>query len=283
MFERIATGFSLARCSAEVLWKDKKLIVFPILSGIACLFVLASFATPFLFHPEWLKPVADPVNGNHVPYWAWAVLFAYYFCSYFVVIFFNSALISCALVRFNGGEPTLADGLGVAVNRLPQIVAWALVSATVGVLLKVIENASDKIGSFISAILGMGWSILTYFVVPVLVVERVGPVEAVRRSMSILRKSWGEALVGNMGMDLFVFLLFIPVIVVAVVGALLLSVAAPLGIAVLVLAAVGFGLCLAIGPALHGIFLAALYQYAAHGAVPNGFDGSDLRQAFRRK
>jgi hypothetical protein len=283
MFDRIRTGFSLARCSAEVLWKDKKLIVFPILSGIACLLVLASFAAPFLFHQEWLKALFDDADGRHLPPWAWVVLFAYYFCSYFVVIFFNSALISCALVRFNGGTPTVADGLGVAVNRLPQILAWALVSATVGLLLKVVENAHEKAGAFLSAILGTAWSVITYFVVPVLVVERVGPIEAIRRSLSILRRTWGEALVGNMGMDLFVFLLFIPVIILAVVGGLLLAVVPPLGIAVLALAAVAFGLCLAIGPALHGIFLAALYQFAAHGEVPRGFDGRELRRAFQSK
>jgi hypothetical protein len=282
-FDRIARGFSLARCSGEVLWRDKKLIIFPILSGIACLFVMASFAAPFLIRQDLLKDFFDDQNGAHMPVWGWAVIFAYYFCSYFVVVFFNSALISCAIVRFNGGEPTLADGFGVAINRLPQILAWALVSATVGVLLKIVENVHEKAGAFISAILGTAWSITTYFVVPVLVVERVGPFEAIRRSLSILRRTWGEALVGNMGMDLFVFLLFIPVILLGVVGFLLLAVAPPLGIAVLVLAAVAFLLCLAISPALHGIFLAALYQYAAHGQVPSGFDAHDLRDAFGRK
>src|SRR5215831_7325821 len=110
MFDRLWTGFALARSSWQVLWTDKKLILFPVMSGIGCLFVLISFATPFLFHQEWLEAIFDEkVNGGQTPLWVWAVLFAYYFCSYFVVIFFNAALISCALVRFNGGTPTLAD------------------------------------------------------------------------------------------------------------------------------------------------------------------------------
>ncbi|HEV3144707.1 MAG TPA: DUF6159 family protein [Gemmataceae bacterium] len=283
MFDRISNGFSLAHCSWQVLMRDKKLIVFPILSGIACLLVLLSFAAPFFFHQEWLKPIFNDQDGVKMPWWGYIVLFAFYFCNYFVVVFFNSALISCALVRFNGGEATLGDGLRVAMARLPQIVAWALVSATVGVLLKVIENASNRVGEIVSALLGTAWSVLTYFVVPVLVVEKVGPIDAIRRSMEILKKTWGEALVGNMGMDLFVFLLFLPVIIVGVIGFALLGVMPPAGIALLVLAAVGVGLVAAIGPALHGIFLAAIYQYAAQGVVPDGFDKGMLRSAFTRK
>jgi hypothetical protein len=283
MFDRISNGFSLAQCSWRVLMEDKKLIVFPILSGIACFFVLASFVTPFFFHQEWLQPIFNNDDGVRVPWWAYLVLFAYYFCNYFVVVFFNSALISCALVRFNGGEPTLGDGLRVAVARLPQILAWALVSATVGVLLKVIENANDRVGEIISAILGVAWSVMTYFVVPVLVVESVGPINAIRRSMEILRRTWGESLIGNIGLDLFVFLLFLPVIIVGVIGFALLGTMPPVGIALLVLAAIGGGLVAAIGPALHGIFLAAIYQYAAQGSVPDGFDKGSLRSAFRRR
>src|SRR5262245_58261002 len=198
MFDRISNGFSLAHCSWRILMQDKKLIVFPILSGIACLVVLASFVTPFFFHQEWLKPIFNEEDGVKMPWWGYVVLFAFYFCNYFVVVFFNSALISCAIIRFNGGEPTLGDGLRMATARLPQILAWAAVSATVGVLLKVIENANDRVGEIVSAILGTAWSVITFFVVPVLVVEKVGPIEAIRRSVSILRKTWGEALVGNM-------------------------------------------------------------------------------------
>src|SRR5436309_12070400 len=108
-------------------------------------------------------------NNNPV-WWAWLVAFAFYFCTYFVIIFCNAALISCALLRFNGQNPTLGDGFRAAFARLPQIFAWALVSATVGVLLKLIEQAHEKVGEFVAGLLGTAWSILTYFVVPVMVV-----------------------------------------------------------------------------------------------------------------
>jgi hypothetical protein len=201
-----------------------------------------------------------------------------------VIIFFNSALISCALIRFSGETPTISDGLNAAASRMPQILAWALVSATVGVVLKAIESAHEKAGQIISAVLGTAWSVMTYFVVPVLVVEKVGPFAAIGRSIAILRKTWGEALIGNIGIGLFVFLLALPGILLLVAGVMLLmSASAALGIAVLVLAVLYLVLVSAASAALNGIFLSALYQYAAQGQVPGGFDRYSLEHAFRSK
>jgi hypothetical protein len=285
MFERFATSYALARSSWQVLRVDKQLLIFPVLSGLGCLFVLAGFAIPFLAHPQWLEFLDNRAQGiNQPPPWVYVAAFAYYFCSYFVVIFFNAALISCALVRFNGGTPTLADGLQAAASRLPQILAWALVSATVGVVLKAIENAHEKAGQIVSALLGTAWTVITYFVVPVLVVERVGPLDAVRRSIAILRQTWGEAFVGNMGIGFFVFLLALPWMGLGLIGGMIcMAGSTVLGALILAVAVAYFLVWLAIGPALNGIFVGALYQYAANGEVPEGFEPSVLKQAFRRK
>src|SRR5262249_5759623 len=159
---------------------------------------------------------------NRPPVWVYAVSFAFYFCTYFVIIFCNSALVSCAMLRFNGETPRLSDGFRVAMARLPQIFAWAVVSATVGVLLKVIENVHEKVGEIVASILGTVWSVVTFFVVPILVVEKVGPFTAISRSVSLLKKTWGEALVGNMGLNFILFLLFIPIILVFIAGIVVL-------------------------------------------------------------
>ncbi len=285
MFERLATSFALARSSWQVLRLDKQLLIFPLLSGLGCLLVLASFALPFLAHPQWLDFLDNRGQGiGQPPPWVYVVAFAYYFCSYFVVIFFNAALISCALVRFNGGTPTLADGFQAAASRLPQILAWALVSATVGVLLKALENAHEKIGEIVSALLGTAWTVITFFVLPVLVVERVGPFDAVRRSLAILRRTWGEALIGNMGIGFFVFLLALPWIGLSIIGGMVsMAGATVLGGIILALAVAYFLVWLAIGPALNGIFVGALYQYAANGRVPEGFEPDAMRRAFRHR
>jgi uncharacterized protein DUF6159 len=283
-FERISSGYELAVSSWHVLRQNKKLIVFPVLSGSACMLVLLAFAAPFLVHPQWLDFLdANARGGVHPPIWSYAVLFVYYFCNYFVITYFNAALISCAIISFNGGQPTLSDGIGAANSRLPQIFAWSLVSATVGVLLKLLENVHERLGAIISAVLGLGWSILTFFVVPVLVVEKVGPFEAITRSTAILKRAWGESLVSRWGIGLFMFLISLPGVILLVIGVMLMTTAIGLGIALIALAGLYLLALMAIGPTLNGICLAALYQYAADGRVPQQFDSDILSGAFARK
>src|SRR5437868_3370697 len=145
MFDRIANSFALARSSWEVLKRDKQLVLFPVLSGLGCVLVTLSFAVPLAVVA--LRGGFDQVQDNgQVPVWVYPLAFAFYFCNYFVIVFCNAALVSCALVRFGGETPTLADGFRAAASRLPQILAWSLVSATVGVLLKAVENAHEKGG-----------------------------------------------------------------------------------------------------------------------------------------
>lgn len=282
MFERLANGFELARSSWHVLREDKKLIVFPIISGLGCLLVLLSFGVPLAAFTRW-NDFMDNQNNFRPPVWMYAVAFAFYFCNYFVIVFCNSALISCALLRFNGESCTVGDGFQAAASRLPQILAWSLVSATVGVLLKVIENVHEKVGEIVSAILGTAWTITTYFVVPVLVVEKVGPFQAIRRSVQILRKTWGEALVGHFGIGLFMFLLCLPGILLLVLGGVLLATHGVIGVAVLFLGGVYLLGCMAVSSALDVIFLSAMYQYAVNREVPEGFDAGVLQGAFTAK
>jgi hypothetical protein len=283
MFERISNSWALAMSSWRVLKTDKKLVLFPLVSGAALLLVLASFAVPFalLARNGWI----DDVQQNGVPVWVYAVTFLFYYCNYFVIVFFNSALTSCALMRLNGDEPRLGDGFRMAFSRLPQIAAWALVAATVGMLLKMIESAHEKAGQIISAVLGTAWSIMTFFVVPVLVVEKVGPFAAISRSVAILKKTWGESLVGTIGLGLLTFLLVLPGILLIAGGVWLMFGAemfavglVVIGVAVLYLIGVSL-----VTSALQSIYLAAMYQYAAHDRVPQGFDREMLAGAIKAK
>lgn len=279
MFERISRGFELTRQSLGVLRAEKTLLVFPLLSGIACLLVLGSFAVPL-----WATGYAESVLGEEqLPQdpVAYVLLFLFYFINYFVIVFFNSALVSCAIVRFHGGDATLGDGLGMAASRLPQIVGWALVSASVGVLLKAIESRSERAGQIASSLLGAAWGIATYFVVPILVVEGVGPIQAVKRSFGILRKAWGESLVANFSIGLFVMLASLVAMLPAVVGFMVGNVVAVVvGLSISVLAIIVISL---VSSALNTIIVAALYLYAAEGAAPPQFDEQLLRSAYTHK
>jgi hypothetical protein len=277
VFDKIANGWELAKASGRVLRLDKRLLVFPFLSGISCLLVLGSFGLPLFLTGAFTidQHNAGQVTQNPLAY---VLLFAFYFCNYFVIVFFNSALIACAIIRFNGGDPSLGDGIQAASARLPQILGWSLVSATVGFLLKMVESRSEKVGAIVADLLGLAWSIATFFVIPVIVVEKVGPFDAIRRSGSILRRAWGESFVGNQGIGLFVFLFSIVACVPAALG--IVSHVPALMIAGVAITALALVIIAAISAALHSILLAAIYVFAADGRVPDAFDRSALQAAF---
>ena len=293
MFDRISASFALARSSWNVLWTNKKLLLFPVLSGVGFVLVVLSFLIP-LGTIAWMGGFKDAfdANGQVQPWFTIlgiCLLFAFYFLTAFVIVFCNAALVSCAIMRFNGETPTLGDGFRAAAARWPQILGWALVSATVSMLIKAIES-NKRVGQIVSSILGMVWAVITYFVLPVLVVEKMGPFKAIGRSVEILKKTWGEALVGHFTLGFFKFLLALPLILLLFVGFALIGAGAQgaaalvyVGIAVLVVAVIYLMVYATFASAMDTIFLTALYQYAAYNTVPEGFDESAMQNAFRQR
>ena len=278
MLAKIKNGWALAKQCWRVLQLDRELLVFPFLSLIACALVLASFIAPLWFGGFWEFLESD--QSQAIGLLAYVGIFAFYFVTYFVIIFFNSALVACALIRFRGGDPTVMDGLRASIQRLPKIFAWAGVSAIVGVLLQALEQKSGWLGKLVASLLGATWAIASYFAVPVLVVENVGPMEALKRSGQMIRKTWGEALTAEFSMSFLVFLAILP-------GIALLFLAAPLMQFGPVWAAVGVGIGVVwillvslASSALSAILKAALYLYAADGKIPHNFDERLARSAF---
>jgi len=282
MFDRMANGWELAKASLNVLRLDKELLLFPLLSGIACLLVLASFAVP-LWGSDYLEVLSDDQQGPG-DILAYVLMFLFYFVNYFIIVFFNSALVACAVLRFRGEDPGISDGLGAATRRLPQILAWAAVAASVGVILKAIESKSDRVGEVVSGLLGMAWSITTYFVVPVIVVERADPFSAFKRSASIMRRTWGESLFANFGIGAIAFLFSLPSIAVIIGAFYMMDQIGPVLVGVAVAVAVLWLLIVSlISTALDAIVLAALYMYAADNTVPRYFDAGMLEHSFAHR
>lgn len=282
MFEKIATSWSLVKASATVLKADKELMVFPLVSAVALLLVSASFFVPVfaLDYGSMLDTEAGhPTTAGYV------LLFAFYVVQYSVIFFFNTALVGAAMIRLDGGDPTVGDGLRIATSKLSTILGYAVLAATVGVVLRAISERSGAIGKFIVGLFGVAWSMATYLVVPVLVTRDVGPIEAVKESAAILKRTWGEQVVGNVGIGL-VFL--IPFIGLIVVGGLLIAAVATTGsllligtVIALVVVAV---LLLALAQAtLKGIYAAAVYRYATKGEAGGAFDSGTLQHAFVQK
>ena len=279
MFARISYTWSLMGASWDILKQDKTLLLFPLLSGLSCLVVLTSFAIPMWLTGAWEPPEHDATQVQQILYYA--TLFLFYLVNYFVITFFNTAIVSCAVLRMVGGQPTVADGFREAVSRLPQIAGWALVSATVGLILRIIEDRSEKIGRIVAGLLGMAWTVVTYLVVPIIVVERKGPIAALKGSTAMLKKTWGEQLVGNFSFGLVFTLLALPAILLVVLGFFSGS-----GLAIILcigLAAVYMLALSLIQSGLQSIFQAAVYLYSRDGSEPGGFPAGLLADAMRTK
>lgn len=285
MFESLARSWEYAKISYGVIWENKQLVIFPIISSVATVLVMASFLVP-LWSSGMIERMTSDDPAKTVSNAAlYSILFAFYFCNYFVIVFFNSALTACAMRVINGEQPTVGDGLAVAMRRLPQILAWAFVSAIIGVILQIIENANEKAGRFISAILGSAWTAMTYFVIPVIVVDGVGPVEAFKSSVGTLKKQWGTALVGGFSLGFLGLLVIIPIVLIS--AGLIWLATQSMGttgiIAAIVVGAVLFAIGMAVNSAAGVVFKALLFNFATNRSLPQGIDASHFGDAFVSK
>jgi len=276
MFEKFSRSWGLVKASAAVLRSDKELMLFPVISTLATLAVLATFAIPAF---AW-RVFDGGIDAVGV---VWAFLF--YFCQYSVIIFFNCALVGAAMIRLDGGDPTLSDGLAIAKSRLGAILGYAAIAATVGVLLQSLKNRDNNfLVRLLGSGLGIAWTLATFLVVPVLVHQEVGPFEALKRSANLLKRTWGENAIGNVGIGLVFGMASFAVIAV---GALLAWVAAQLSVAlaivIIVLFVIGLLLMGVFQAALSGVYAAALYRYAMEGEAPPAFRALQLESAFAAK
>lgn len=276
MFEKFSRSWNLVKASASVLRADKELMLFPILSALATLLVLATFALPAFT----LKLFAGDSRIVGA-----ALAFLFYFCQYAVIVFFNSALVAAATIRLEGGDPTFSDGIRAAKARLPAILGYAAIAATVGVVLQALKDRDNNvIVRMIGSGLGMAWTLATFLVVPVLVNRDVGPVEALKQSVALLKKTWGENAIGNVGIGAaFGLITVLTVIVGAIATILAWQASTTLGIAIGAIFLVGVLLLGVTQSALSGIYSAALYRYAVSHETPAAFGGMALESAFAPK
>jgi hypothetical protein len=294
MFEGFRKSLSRGRAIIGVCWSvlksEPKLMILPIASGVLLLGIIAisvvSFALIAHNDAEVQKLVSSP--------WSYVVLFAIYVGCYTIIIYLNAALVFCALRCFEGKRTSLTEGLTAAFGRLPQIFAWAVFAGTIGLILKALSAMADGmsksddtraaiLGFILSVLVGIflqaSWALLTYFIVPVLVVEGLGPIAAARKSYDLVSTTWGEAVVGELGLGLIGFILVLPVF--AFVGLMFLSDAliAPL-MGVITIYVVGLVI---VFWTLGMVFRAGVYLYASKGVVPTYFPPELTEATFRQK
>jgi len=271
---RLRNTFDLLGSSWQVLKADKELLWLPVLSLFASLIAILTFVLPVSL----TSGLGDLDKESPLFY---AVVFALYVLLYCIAIFFNAALVHAAYERLKGGDPTVGSALRGAAAKAGSIFGWALVAATVSLLIQMLEEKLDFLGKIVANLAGIAWSLVTFLIIPVLVIENVSVGKAFKRSGSLFKKTWGENVASQVGFGLVGFLLMIPAILLIVFGinmgesALLLTV---------VVAAVWLVLVSVVLSALNAIFRTALYLYAAEGDTPSShFMESDISTVFAPK
>jgi hypothetical protein len=274
---RLATTWELMKSSWHILMQDKPLLLLPIVSGIAGLLVMAVFIVPFIGTGGGLRSAEAPTFATYV------IGFCYYLCNFFVIYFFNAALVDYVVTRLRGDEPTLGGSLREAAACAPQIAMWAVAAATVGVVLQAIQSRTGFLGKLVAGFLGIAWTLITFFVVPLIVIERKGAIEAISDSTAMVRKTWGQQVVSGVGYGLIGFLLTLPAIIIGILLLVTLGAGGVHGFmpyAMVVAAGIAWIVTVAVVmSALKAIFGVVLYTYTKTGKVPAGFAERDLRNA----
>jgi hypothetical protein len=275
---RISRGWALTRQSWDVLKSDLSLVWFPILSTIfAILAAVAIWAPAAITRGLFDGQTVD--QRDPVVYIAGA---ATAYVSTFITIFFNVALAACAVRSMRGEDTKVREGIKAAMSRIGPILGWSLLATTVGLILKALENRVPLGGRIVAWIAGAAWAIATFFVIPVVALEGSGPWRSLKRSAAIVKARWGESATGAATIGVVTFLVTLLVVIVGSLGMVALIAAGQplLGYAVLAVAfVVVLGISI-VSSALSQIFRVAVYEYAATGQTPGGFDPRSLQAAF---
>src|SRR6266403_448131 len=281
---KFSRSWQLVMQSFAILRSDKQLMLFPVLSAVSCFVVTAMIATggAFLLLPVRAAAIAagERFNPNHSPMFLLG-MFTLYVVNYFVIVFFNVALVGVANSRLMGGTWTFRDGIELAWERKGTILQWALVAATVGVILRTLEERLGLIGRLIMRIIGIVWTLACYFVVPVLAFEDLTPIEAVKRSSKLFRDTWGEKVMGGFSLSMVSMVLMLPGIGLWLAAMFLGGITGLIVGTVLMI--LYFLLLSVFMSAVGGIFNAALYRYACFKQVPPAFDHDLIASAWAPK
>jgi hypothetical protein len=266
-FNRLKTGWALTKDSIRVLRGDPELAAFPLVGSAAGLVYVGL-----------LLGGATAIFGTDMGLTQWVLLFALYFGSTFIASFTTAGLMHETRRAFHGEDPSLKSGLAAAWRNKRTLLAWSAVSATVGVIIQLIDSQDNLLAELLASVVSVAWSILTYFVIPVITFEDVGVRDAITRSGQTFKNTWGETAGAHFGVGIVTILLMIPV---ALLAALVLVLGVFSG------SALGFGAGLAIvaglllvaylfASTLAAIARLALYVYATEGERPSAFEDVDL-------
>lgn len=284
MFEKFARSYRIFTESLAVLKQDKELLIFPLLSGIFSIIAFSMMVGVGWFSGFFTRLMHSGDASFVTNLIGYVASFVWYFISWFIVIFFNVALIHCAKIRLDGGDPTVRDGLSASMQHLGRIATWAAISATVGLILDAVRKKGEDnwVVKILAGLIGAAWSIATFFIIPVMIFENRSIINSIKRSVQIVKKTWGESLVGAGGIGLFTSVLMLPAFLIVILS-MIIGKSAVIIIPAIALAVLWLIVVACISSALNSIYITSLYVYATENRVPAGFAPGHVSDAFVRK
>lgn len=280
-FARLGFGWRLGMTSLGVVTRDKTLMLFPVVSGIASILLVLAFV--FGVGPENIAALGEQRHAAHgggsgeLPAIYYLIAFVLYMGLSFITVYFNVALLGAAQLSMGGKDTTLGDGLAIANQHLGKIFGWALITGTVGLLLSMLES-NEKVGRIIRSIVGTAWAVITYFVVPVMIFENQSPPAAVGRSVSLMKSTWGENAGAQVGIGLVTLALLVGTVLVLVLGMVVIPKAAVVLVPLLIITV---PLIILLGTAAKAVLAVGLYEFATKKGSGEVFKPDEMRAAFR--
>lgn len=284
--DRFSRSWEITKKTFHVMKLDKEILFFPILSTVFSIILFLLLVFPFI--------LTALMTGGSIedPYAIYFGIFGLYFISAFSATFFNVGIVHIARTRFKGGDATFMDGIRTASKHLKHIIGWSLLTATIGLLLNILDNQSREkggiigiIGRIVASLIGMAWAIVSLFVIPAMVIKGIGPIDALKSSVAAVKKTWGESLIRHFGLGLIQGMItFIGILLFLVPGVYALFVGSLVGGMILIGIFIVYVMIVSIlFSSANTIFNTALFLYAEEGKVPEFFSKEELSHAFVKK
>lgn len=284
MFENIHRGWQITKQSFAVLRADKEILLFPILSAV---FMIGATIIITLLFLSGIIGVAIINNEIFTNIFLYIFMLLYFFVLYAIGIFFEGVIITSATIRFSGRNPSFTEGLAGPLKKVPKIIFWALINAIISILLNIIENVTRKksqatstLTSIGTSLFGIAWNLLTFFVLPIILFEKESTIGSIKRSKELFVKTWGENITAQITTGGIFFLIggigIIPLIFALLIGSQTAV------IAMFVLFLIWIGIIILFATSINGILVAALYQYAITGKLPNIYS-PEIQTSMKKK
>jgi len=299
---KLQRSWLLLKSSLSVIGGNKQLLVFPVVIFACTVIIITFFLAPPLLRPtghpylsaqHWqaishsLFTNDGPHGEAHFTPGAMVYLGFLYFLAMFIATFCNVAFYHEILAALAGQPVSIARGLKFALGKLWSILMWSAFAGLIGLVIRMIEERMALVGRIIGGLIGLAWSIAAVFVIPVIVTEEgnANPFAVLRKSAGILKRTWGEALIGYAGLAFANWIIMLGS-VLWLFASFAVSVAVH-NYWIIALSALGWlaAICAwsyVVGVASN-VYRGALYLYAVGGNVPAPFTQEMMDSAWKFK